>query len=157
LVRRGRYAAAERWRQGVANYNRPNAERILRELAALEQAHGMRLRTIGDRIGERFVKPLDLDRLCALVRPAMEEAGRDEHPSFSRLGEELRAYVDAPSGVGLDVPHWLLRLEQEVQRFRVAHSPVAVLAELWLQIPSRPLAYDDLQRQLRDWETPLGG
>jgi hypothetical protein len=156
LVRHGRYGAAVLWREQVARQHQAVAEQYLQALAGLEQAHGMRLRTVADRLHERFVKPLDLDRLCALVAPAMDEAHGGPSVGLERLLEELRAYGATPSGSGLDVPPWLLRLGQEVQRYWLARAPVAVLAEHWLQVPRRPLAYEDLERQLLDWDMPLG-
>ena len=66
----------------------------------------------------------------------------------------MEAYTATPTGVGLDVPFWLRRLEMEVHRARAAHSATAVLAENFFRVPRRPLTYDDLQRQLRDWGRP---
>jgi hypothetical protein len=56
--------------------------------------------------------------------------------------------------VGLDVPQWLRRLEMEVRRVQAMHTTIAVLAEHFFRVPRRPLTYDDLQRQLREWERP---
>src|SRR5205823_4151690 len=104
------------------------------------KASSVKLSTIADRIQERFVKPLALDRLCALVEPciaaaptqASRERERPEWSSpvahapgsprspaapgagpFQRLQAELAAYTATPTGVGLDVPAWLRRLEGE--------------------------------------------
>ena len=115
LVRRRLYRTATLWREAFAHHNRAFADQFLAELARLEQTHAMRLRTVAERVEERFVRPLDLARLCALIRPAMDEAEKEERPSFARLDEELKPYHDTPSGVGLDVPHWLRRMEMEVQ------------------------------------------
>ena len=41
-----------------------------------DSAYGMRLPTIADRIAERFIRPLAIDRMRALVRPAMEQAAK---------------------------------------------------------------------------------
>jgi len=74
----------------------------------------MRLRTVADHVQERFAKPLALDRLVALIEPAMAEARQPgERKAFTRLMQELQPYAATPTGVGLDVPHWLRRLEQE--------------------------------------------
>jgi hypothetical protein len=121
----------------------------------LEQARGVHLGTVMDRLNERFVKPLALDRLCALIEPAMGEARRDgDRPAFARLRTEVEAFTATPTGVGLDVPAWLRRLEMEVQRVQAAHTTMAALAEGFFRIPRRPLTYDDLQQQLREWERP---
>ena len=44
--------------------------RHLAGLAQLESRHGLKLRTVGDRLRERFIAPLAIDRMCALVGPA---------------------------------------------------------------------------------------
>src|SRR5262249_47957918 len=73
---------------------------------------------------------------------------------FARLREELPAYTATPSGVGLDVPYWLRRLEMEVHRVQATQTTIAVLAENFFRVPRRPLAYDDLQRQPREGGRP---
>jgi hypothetical protein len=155
LARRGRGKAAVLWEQSLTNFTRELARQHLEQLARLERAHGVRLSTVGDRLGERFVKPLALDRLCALIEPAMAEARRGgERPAFARLQQELHAYTATPTGVGLDVPYWLRRLEMEAHRVQAAHTTVAVLAENFFRVPRRPLSPDELQRELRGWERP---
>jgi hypothetical protein len=155
LARRGRNAAAVLWERQLTQFTREPARKHLDQLAALEKARGIRLGTVSDRLGERFVKPLSLDRLAALIEPAMNEARREgPHPAFSRLRDELPAYTATPSGVGLDVPYWLRRLEMEVRRVQATQTTIAVLAESFFRVPRRPLPYDELQRQLREWGRP---
>jgi hypothetical protein len=155
LARRGRAQTAVLWEESLTQFTRDLARQHLEQLARLERARGVRLGTIADRLNERFVKPLALDRLCALIEPAMREArGQGERPSFARLREELRAYTATPTGVGLDVPFWLRRLELEVHRVQAMHTTFAVLAENFFRIPRRPLTFEELQRQLREWDRP---
>ena len=155
LARCGRDAAAVRWEQTLAQFTRERADRLLEELARLERAHGVRLGTVADRLGERFTRPLALDRLCALVEPAMAEArGENGRTAFARLRKEVETFTATPAGVGLDVPTWLRRLEMEVQRVQAARTTIAALAEGFFRIPRRPLSYEELQRQLREWERP---
>jgi hypothetical protein len=149
--------AAVLWEEGVSRSTRELAAQHLEALAALERKHGMRLGTVADRLKERFVQPLALDRLCALIGPAMEEARQaGPRPEFDRLQEELQAYAATPTGVGLDVPPWLRQLEAEVQRVRAAHTSLAELAEGLFQMPERLLSFEELQQQLQEWERPLG-
>jgi hypothetical protein len=155
LARRGRADLAVSWQEAFTRLTRELAEQYLERLTALEQTHGVRLRTVADRLGERFVKPLALDRLCALIEPAMHEARRPEGgPTFIRLERELRPLTATPTGVGLDVPQWLRRLDAEVQRVRAAQAAVAVLAEGFFHVPRQPLSLPDLQRQMDEWEKP---
>jgi hypothetical protein len=155
LARRGRAAAAVLWEQSLTQFTRDLARQHLENLAKLERLRGVRLSTVSDRLHERFVKPLALDRLCALIEPAMVEARKGaDRPSFGRLQGELREYTATPFGVGLDVPYWLRRLEMEVHRVQATHTSIGALAEGFFRVPRRPLSYEELQRQLRGWERP---
>jgi hypothetical protein len=151
LARTGRETAAVRWEEALTRLTRDLADRHLEELAHLQRSHGMRLGTIADHLQERFVKPLALDRLCALIEPAVEEAGAGQESStaFVRLQEEVRSYTATPTGVGLDVPAWLRRLALEVQRVRATR---AVPADNLFQMPQRPLSFAEVQQQLAEWE-----
>ncbi len=155
MARHGRGEAAVLWEQSLTRLTSDLADQHLQQLARLERARGVRIGTVSDRLQERFVKPLALDRLCALVEPAMLQAEPNESgPAFARLREELQAYTATPTGVGLDVPFWLRRLELEVHRVEATHTTIAVLAENFFRVPRRPLVFDDLQRQLTDWDRP---
>ncbi len=155
LARRGRAEAAVGWEEAFAQLAREPAAQHLEELARLEREHRVRLSTVGDRLREGFVKPLALDRLCALVEPAVAEAREaGERTAFERLRRELQPFTATPTGAGLDVPAWLRRLEGEVQRVRATHSPVAVLAEGLFRAPQRPVPYEEVQRQLQEIEQP---
>jgi hypothetical protein len=156
LARQNRLDLAVSWEEAFTRLTHELADQYLEKLAELERTHGMRLRTVGDLLQERFVKPLALDRLCALIEPAMEEARVPEGgPSFTRLERELQPLTASPTGVGLDVPQWLRQLQQEVQRVRAAQTTIAALAEGFLRVPQRSLSLDDLKRQLQEWDKPL--
>src|SRR5262249_27623177 len=110
LCRRGADAAAARWQENLGAFTRRLADELLEELARLERETGIRLRTVRDHLEERFLTPLELDRLCALVPPAVREAaegGGAAGPAFARLEERIAPLAANPTGVGLDVPHWL--------------------------------------------------
>jgi hypothetical protein len=156
LARRGRDQTAVLWEQSLTRVTRDLARGHLEQLERLERVRGMRLSTIRDRLNERFVKPLALDRLCALIEPAMSESRQEgERPSFIRLQRELQVYTATPMGVGLDVPYWLRRLEMEVHRVQAARTTIAVLAESFFRVPRRPLSWEELQHQLSGWDRPI--
>jgi hypothetical protein len=155
LARRGRAQTAVLWEQSLTRMTRDLARRHLEQLERLERIRGVRLNTIRDRLNERFIKPLALDRLCALIEPAMSESQQNgESSAFVRLRRELPAFTDTPMGVGLDVPYWLRRLEMEVHRVKATRTTTAVLAENYFRVPRRALSWDELQRQLGDWDRP---
>ncbi|MFL5241348.1 MAG: hypothetical protein ACJ8FY_04515 [Gemmataceae bacterium] len=156
LARAGRSAAAVQWEAAFTQLSGELAQQHLKKLHDLEKAHGIRLITVADRVEERFVKPLHLDRLTALIGPAINEAKQaNEQPTFQHLESELTALAKTPTGVGLDAPFWLRRLEMETQRVRASQSAVAVLAEELFRVPKKRITYEDLQQQLREWDTPL--
>ena len=155
LCRKGQHAIAERWRENIGENLRPRGEELLTELAKKEEEHALCLRTVRDRIEERFVQPLLLDRLVSLVEPAAKEAREglgEASPAFRRLEEQLQPFIENPTGVGLDVPHWLRKFEAEVERVRESlHHP-----EMKDEMPLA-LSFADLQQQLDQWEKPLAG
>jgi hypothetical protein len=155
LARHGRTQTAILWEQSLTRVTRDLARRHLEQLDSLERVRGIRLNTIRDHLNERFIKPLALDRLCALIEPSMRESRQQgEKPSFTRLRHELQAFTATPMGVGLDVPYWLRRLEMEVHRVQATRTTIAVLAENFFRVPRRPLSWEEVQRQLGDWDRP---
>jgi hypothetical protein len=156
LARSGRADLAASWQEAFVRLTDDLAEQYVQKLAELERTHGMRLRTVGDLVQERFVKPMALDRLCALIEPAMEEAQlHEDGRSFTLLERELQPLTANPTGVGLDVPQWLRQLGTEVQRVRAANASIAHLAEEFLRVPQKSLTIDELREQLDHWEEPL--
>ena len=66
LVRCGRDGAAEIWRQAIAQQTAPVAAEHLKRFERLCKKYGMRLPSIAERLAERFVRPLEIDRLVRL-------------------------------------------------------------------------------------------
>src|SRR5688500_19174877 len=112
----------------------------------------MRMPTVADRLAERFVRPLTIDRIRALVEPAIEEARQGgETYKFEMLEFETATLTREPTGVGLDVPAWLVALEEEVddalrQEYQRRHEQ-----ELTAILPSIFLSYDQARVQLDEW------
>jgi hypothetical protein len=160
-VRRGRTEAAEIWRRAVTDRTSSVADSLEKRLAELPEKYGMRLPTISDRVGERFVRPLTIDRVKALVRPAMESMRRgavanqskpDDESYFAVLEQECAELTEEPSGSGLEVPPWLRALEAEVDQSRQAISHPELAAESDPPLRQRPLTADEVTRQLSDWQ-----
>jgi hypothetical protein len=146
---------AAAWQQQVERLTSGEADKYVAHLAELEKQHGMRLRTVGDRVRERFVQPLALDRVCAKIEPAFEEARAGKSTkSLEELEKGLQPYLETPSGAGLDVPPWLARLEAELRRVQSRRSAVANLAENLVQVPRLIMAVESFREQLDDWPEP---
>ena len=93
LVRGGKDRAAESWRHAVAERTADVAEELLRDYQKLCKKYGMRLPSIAERLDEQFTKPLMVDQLVALVKPAMDEI-RENRPlkTFPLLGKARRSF-----------------------------------------------------------------
>ena len=80
LVRGARDAAAEIWRNAVAERTSPIADEHLKRFQRLCKKYGMQLPSVAERLSERFVRSLEIDQLCALLRPAIEEIRGGRQP-----------------------------------------------------------------------------
>jgi hypothetical protein len=145
---------ARRLPDAAAEFTSKVADEHTEELARLEKEYGMRLRTIADRIEERFTKPLEIDRVTALVEPAMNSA-RAGVPTLP-LEAELAPLAQSPAGVGMEVPYWLRRLGGEVARVRQAQTAIAGLVEDLFQVPRVAVPWADLLEQLKEWRKQDG-
>ena len=68
-------------------------EIIIADLAKREGEHGIRLRTVRDRLEERFVQPLRIDQAAARVAragAAAREGQGEENPAFQGLLAAMR-------------------------------------------------------------------
>lgn len=159
LCRRGFHRLAGKWCEFIAGKTGKLTEELLTELTAREAEHGIRLRTVRDRLEERFLQPLRIDQAGARVAWAAAAAreGQDEsNPAFQGLATAIQPLADQPSGVGLDVPAWLRRLEDELRRTRnSAPEGDGDFADQFAFPTTRIIAFDELKRQLRDWEKPI--
>jgi hypothetical protein len=124
-------------------------------------------------LGERFIRPLAVDRLCALIEPAMDEAHAktrpgdtsdsdatqsdvshsDEASAFARLEEGIQEFTRDISGAGFDVPAWLEALEQEVDRVLSDGPEEEELPDPQLPIVQVRLSREEVRRQVQ----ALGG
>ncbi|MBI3862403.1 MAG: hypothetical protein HY290_10960 [Planctomycetia bacterium] len=157
LSRLGRTSAADTWRQDLENKTAPLAKTFLQKLKRLEKKYGMRLPGVSDRLSERFVKPLALDRILALVKPAMRDSRQGkESTEFRQLQTETEEYLSTTLGSALELQPWLQTLEEEVQDAEAdgtfpADSPAGAAATPRKMV----LDLDDLRNQLDNWERPL--
>jgi hypothetical protein len=152
LVRRSQDQAARIWRKALTERINDEAGQYLIKLAELQKKYAMRMPTVADRLAERFVRPLAIDRIRALVAPAIEEARQGgEAPKFEMLRHDTNFLTREPTGVGLDVPAWLVALEEEVEDVLHADDlgcPDQCLAAI---IPAVLLSYEEARAQLDAW------
>jgi hypothetical protein len=158
LVRRSRSGAAEMWRRALAERTSELADSLQGRGAELRKKYAMRLPTVTDRLAERFTRPLAIDRVRALIKPAMDEVRKLKKPTdlsgsaFELLEQETEELTQEPTGVGLDVPAWLISLEQEVDEQRRAALYFDEPDELRIPLEQVRLTLEEAQRQLSGWE-----
>ncbi len=170
LCRRGLDDLAARWRDYILGKTHGIADELLAKLAARETEHSLRVRTVRNRLEERFVQPLRIDQAAARVARAAataREAAMDRGdappetaPAFQGLLEVIHPLAESPSGVGLDVPVWLRRLEDELRKFRTGPRPAdgdePDPPDDPLLPPIHRLDFSELQRQLAEWDRAIG-
>jgi len=131
----------------------------------MQKDYAMRMPTVADRILERFVQPMTIDRMRALVGPAMRDAEISPVPAesksktiakpnskaskaFQLLEAEAELLTRHPSGVGLDVPAWLDALEEEVEQLAKRRASSEIDPQSLITIPIVALSVDELNEQL---------
>ncbi|GAA5509891.1 hypothetical protein [Novipirellula caenicola] len=149
LVRSGLEAASVLWRRSLSERIDSEAEIYVTKLRQMQKDYAMRMPTVADRILERFVQPMTIDRMRALVGPAMRDAENNQ-PSraFELLEEESEILTRHPTGVGLDVPAWLDALEEEVEQLAKRRISSEIDPQSLITIPVTPLSVSELNDQL---------
>jgi hypothetical protein len=152
LVRRGQDQAARIWRKALSERIKDEADQYLSKLADLQKKYAMRMPTVADRLAERFVRPLAIDRIRALVTPAIDEARRGgESPKFELLQQDTEYLTREPTGVGLDVPAWLVALEEEVEDVLRMNGQCWQNQDYAGAIPPVLLTFEEAKWQLEQW------
>jgi hypothetical protein len=149
LVRNGCNSAAQLWRRALSERISEESDRYLKRLASLQKKYAIRLSSVADRLGERFLRPMVIDRMRALVKPAMK---RTSETAFEILEEETALLMREPTGVGFDPPAWLVALEDEVARIRGSQHQIddkLLIDELF---DPEPVSIDEVQKQLDEWD-----
>ena len=150
LVRRGRDGAAQMWRDAVVERTAPIAEEHRRRLNRLCKKYGMRLPSIAEHLDERFVRPLEVDQLCALVRPALDDIRNGREPaSLRQLEQRIAHFMQEPSGAGFELPGWLESLGQEIEHIQwQREEDDDGLLDPLIRLPEAPLSQEEVQQQI---------
>ncbi|HEV8070509.1 MAG TPA: hypothetical protein VGP76_22535 [Planctomycetaceae bacterium] len=150
----GREAAARAWEQDFRARSGSVANKHLIRLRSLEKKYGMRLPSISDRLSERFVKPLAVHRMRALLPQALRDArlGRDSSPAFDALRAEIDEYLHTTNGSGIDVPAWLRTLERDLMHLMDESTSVLETLETPRLHAATLLTWNRLQMELQRWE-----
>lgn len=122
----------------------------LEQLGKLQVKYAMRMPTVADRLQERFTRPMTIDRMKALVGPAIRHfraTGQSNH-SFDLLIDECKLMMEQPTGVGLDVPQWLAALEDEVNRVLEHQRGFSQRPQYDSAVAYRPVSNEEIVDQL---------
>jgi len=146
-------SAAQLWRESLIERIQEEADMFLERLEKLQQQYSMTMRTVANRIGERFTHSMHIDYLRSLVEPALEESKdlKDARPAFDRLLEETNTLTKNSSGSGLDVPNWILALEEEIELLRYPDYVCYDEKRIRDVIPQTLLTFDEVEHQLQLW------
>jgi hypothetical protein len=158
LVQQGLTEAAEIWESTFELQTADIAQQHLTDLARLQKMYSMRMPTIADHLQERFIKPLQVNRILTLTRKATIE-GRKPEPDesyFNQLQQEVDEYLESSWGSGVDVPQWLRLMDREISEALRTHDVGRPTAEAELELPTLSLTPEEFQLQARLWRNNLG-
>jgi hypothetical protein len=152
LVRRQKPQAAQLWFKALASRIEDEADYYLSELTTLQNKYAIRVTAIHDRLNERFVMPMKIAHLRALVEPVFEELSQgDQQTMLKRLEQETMQISQEPSGSGLDLPNWILDLHNEVERVRRPRHLRQSTLRYQQAVPSLPLTLEEIDSLLSEW------
>jgi hypothetical protein len=150
LVRQNRPTAAELWQQMLAERTAEAADANLALFEKLCAQYGIRLPSVAERLSERFTRPLQIDRVRALVGPATAAAETGDGSPFAALRQEIASLAQEPAGAGLDLPDWLSALEEEVTMVRCARRHRQMSDDGFRRLEQVRLSWEEWQRQIAD-------
>ena len=155
LVRSGLDQSAMIWRRSLSERIGAEADLYVKMLKKMQRDYAMRMPTVADRIMERFVQPMTVARMRALVGPAMRDAETNGDADtkvasreFDLLEQESELMTRHPTGVGLDVPAWLSALEEEVERLAKHRAGSEIDPQKLMTVAIVPLSVDSMMQQL---------
>jgi len=116
LVRHHQTRVARTWRRSLKERIGDEAEKFRQHYEELKQKYSVHMATICDRLNERFLQPLQVDRLCSLVDQAMRQPGMPHSQRiFDLIEHQSNSLASRPSGSGGELPRWLEALQDEVE------------------------------------------
>jgi hypothetical protein len=150
LVRHDRPVAAELWQRALAERTAETADANLSRFDELCEQYGLRLPSIAERLGERFTRPLAIDRVRALVGAAVAAADTNDTEPMAALQREIASLAQEPAGAGLDLPDWLAALEDEVSTIRCRRRHKQAAEDGPRRIEQVQLSWQEWQQQIAE-------
>ncbi len=117
LVRNRQNNVARLWRRLLTERVNPEADKFVDSLKQLQEKYSIQMATVSQRINERFVHPMHVDRLISLVQLAMQDPRDPEsNRAFEMIEHHAKTLTQQPIGVGFELPPWIVALDEEVER-----------------------------------------
>ncbi|MFM8573720.1 MAG: hypothetical protein ACKOAU_19150 [Pirellula sp.] len=151
LVHTGCQRSATQWRRALSERVANESDSYIDKLTKLQKTYAMMMPSVADRLQERFLKPMTIDRMRALIRPAMRQlrSSQQQHSrAFDLLVQELHLMMREPTGVGLEIPAWLVALQEEVDRVLDQEHNTLSSNRLERAIPLVNLSLEEIRSQL---------
>ncbi len=157
LAQQDRNESALIWEAVFEATSEEMSKKHLKKLKQTESEYKINLPLISDHLNERFVKPLAVNRMLALVPRAMNDArdGNEESAAFSILQEEIERYLASTIGSGIDVPDWMRNIEDEIDRLDEKVTNEQYDIETQIKLSPVPMSLDEIKKQLKMWNQPL--
>ena len=152
LVQCRQHELARWWRNLVARRTETAARRYHQWYQELVSMHGMRLASIEEQLDERFVAAMEIDQVVALLPLLLDEQAPAEQKQrhLAEFEEQVAQLMQTHRGTGLELPHWAVALEQELERLQVDRMPE--LAHRRLEdIPWQDVSFKQVCREVRRW------
>ena len=151
--------ASEIWEATFEMQTADIADQHLEDLTRLQKKYGMKMPTITDHLNERFVKPLDVNRILALVKQSVLDSrqGIRNSEAFTQLRDEVNEYLKGSWGSGVDIPQWLRQMDREISEAARTNYVGRPTAEAELELPAVLVSRDDFNLQCKQWRSSLGG
>jgi hypothetical protein len=148
LVQARENRVSRMWRRSLAERVDPEADRYMEKFLKLREQYSMQMMTVHDRLAERFVHPMQVDRMRSLVPQAMANPNsRESQRAFDALEREADQLTKKPMGVGMDLPNWLAAIDEEVELCQLPrYLRQDVEHACWIE--SLPLSINVLREQL---------
>jgi hypothetical protein len=134
LVRNQENTVARMWRRSVNERVGDEALRYLEQLEKLQRKYSMQMSSVAERLEEKFIQPMQVDQIRALIKPAMQEPkNAAAENAFENLKSEAIRLLAHPTGPGVELPYWLAALEEEIEsvEFERRRLTIGSYAELF--------------------------
>ncbi len=149
LLRAGQMDAAAEWRKAFETRTEEVARDLLKKYELLAKKYGMRIPSIHDRLNERFVHPLKIDRLRSmLVNLQRTTSDESRDALLENFQEEIEAQLNSTCGSVSEGIPWIMTLSDEADQDAERVEQLAALS--WsLGLPRKRLSLEEIHDQLQ--------